>query len=359
MEWLRDIRLHYLTRMKIVLENTLSFLSVDLFGGAFTNFHLKDADNINPLSFAFTKEQMPENNKSGAPYQGHFLCLGRWGLPSEGEIKAGVPNHGEFANILWTKKENSDDKLFMEATANKEGLHVERKIQLDKNHPVFAVKESVTNLQPLGRLYNMVQHPTLAAPFLDESTIIDCNATIGFDETFYKEATQKNFQWSKVENDEGKKLDLRNPQLNYNSVFSFIVNKESEHGWITAYSPKYYLLFGYVWRRDDYPWIHLWQHWEGDRIKYRGIEFGTAGIHQPFKEIIETAPILFGEKTFAYIDAREAISKNYFSFIYKLNDEFFGVDDVAILNDAIQTTLKENQTVNINVSPELIHEFCK
>lgn len=345
--------------MKIVLNNELSSLTVDLFGGAITNFHLKDENKINPLSFAFTKEQMPVNNKNGATYKGHFLCLGRWGLPSGGEIKAGVPNHGEVANILWTKKGAIDTQLIMEVTANKEGLLVERIIELDKNSPAYLVKEIVTNFHAIGRLYNMVQHPTLAAPFLDESTFIDCNATIGFDQVNYKDASVHSFNWPNVKDEKGNEIDLRNPQTNYNAVFSFVVNKESELGWITAYSPEYRLLFGYVWKRSEYPWIHAWQQWEDNRIKYRGIEFGTAGIHQPFKEILDTAIDLFGEKTFAYIDAGENISKKYFSFVYKLKDEFSGVENVLIASQSIQIKLKQYQIININISPELLHEFQK
>jgi hypothetical protein len=59
----------------------------------------------------------------------------------------------------------------------------------------------------------------------------------------------------------------------------------------------------------------LWQHYENDKIQYRGIEFGTAGIHQPFKEILDTATTLLGEKTYAYLDAGEIVSKSYLSFI--------------------------------------------
>src|SRR5437763_1457926 len=81
-----------------------------------------------------------------------------------------------------------------------------------------------------------------------------------------------------------------------------------------------------------------------NKIKYRGIEFGTAGIHQPFQEIIDTAPSLFDEKTFAYIDAGETVSKNYFSFIYKLENNFSGVDDITIANDAVEIKMKANQT---------------
>jgi hypothetical protein len=55
------------------LQNKTSVIEVDLHGGAITDFHLKD-NPVNPLSFSFTKEQMPANNKAGAVYQGHFIC---------------------------------------------------------------------------------------------------------------------------------------------------------------------------------------------------------------------------------------------------------------------------------------------
>ncbi len=326
--------------MKAILCNALTTLTIDLFGGGIIDFHLNGANNINPLSFIFTREQMPENNKAGAPYQGHFLCLGRWGLPSKGEMKAGVPNHGQIANINWTLKENLKNLLSMDVNSELEGLHVERTIVLDKNNAVYAVKEEVTNINPLGRLYNMVQHPTLAAPFLNELTIIDCNATTGFDQVSYKEAEKNILKWPYLKD---TNEDLRNPKKPYNAVFSFIINKNSAVGWITAYSPKYNLLFGYIWKRNNYPWVHLWQHWEDNEIKYRGIEFGTAGIHQPFKEILETSTNIFGEKTFGYLDAGETISKNYISFILNVDDNFKGVRDMKIAEDIIQIEPKENR----------------
>lgn len=333
--------------MKIYLENNSCSLTVDLFGGAITDFHLKNAAQINPLSFGFSKEQMPENNKNGAPYQGHFLCLGRWGFPSEGEIKSGLPNHGEAANIAWTINSKTNLKLTMQTTAKLEGLHVEREIKLNENNPVYSVKEVVQNINPLGRLYNMVQHPTLAAPFLNNKTIIDCNADKGFNQLLYKNVTKNILQWPIIKDEQGNSFDLRKPVINYNSVFSFVIKQDNEFGWITAYSPKYNLLFGYVWKCSDYPWIHLWQHFENDKIKYYGIEFGTAGIHQPFKEILNTSTELFGKKTFAYIDAGESVCKKYFSFIHSTEPNFTGVENITIENNTIDIQPK-NSSAHIN-----------
>lgn len=347
------------TSSVITLENKTSSISIDLNGGAITDFHLKE-NPVNQLSFAFSKEQMPENNKAGAPYKGHFLCLGRWGEPSAGEINAGMPNHGQTANILWTAEENNTTGLLhMQAVAALEGLQVERTIVLDSNNPVFVVKEKVKNINPLGRLYNMVQHPTLAAPFLDNDVIVDCNASAGFDQALYKDAINNVLQWPIAKDENKNSFDLRNPSVPYNSVFSFVVKQDCEYGWVTAYSPRYNLLLGYVWQRKDYPWVHLWQHWDGDTIKYRGIEFGTAGIHQPFKEILDTATSLFGEKTFAYIDAGETITKNYFSFIYHTEPGFDGVADIKISDDTIQINTKNGADINLKLTPQFIHELSK
>ena len=344
--------------MKISLDNNLCSLTIDAFGGAITNFYLKDEAQINPLSFAFTKKQMPENNKNGAPYQGHFLCVGRWGLPSDNEIKKGVPNHGEAANINWKIIQETSNKLSMQTTAKLEGLHIERNIQLDENNTAFFVEETVTNINTLGRLNNIVQHPTLAAPFLDASTIINCNATMGFDQLQYQTAEKSSYHFPNVKDIEGNNYNLKNPQINYNAVYSFIVDENKDLGWLTAYSPTHNLLFGYVWKRSDYPWIHLWQHWSDDKLIYRGLEFGTAGVHQPYNEILNTATHLFGEKTFEYIDANESITKKYFSFLCKTKQNFtevvqVNVDDHSII---IQTG---NESLVLETSFNIQHELYK
>ncbi len=331
----------------IKLENNTAALTIDPFGGSITDFRLKHID-INPLCFAFTKQQMPLNNRKGAPYQGHFLCLGRWGEPSVGEIKASIPNHGHFANMPWTVVDAGPSKLNMNATSQLEGLHIDRTIELDDNHAVYSVKEVVQNINPLGRMFNMVQHPTLAAPFLNETTVVNCNATVGFDQSLYQDIANNVLQWPYAKDSSKNTIDLTNPHPPYNAVFSFIVDKESDYGWITAYSPKHNLLLGYIWKRTDYPWIHLWQHYNQGTIQYRGIEFGTAGIHQPFNQIINTATTVFGEKTFSYIDAGETITKNYYSFLHPTESTFEGVK-AATIEDGNIVLQSKNKTINLKL----------
>jgi hypothetical protein len=336
------------TDTKIKLQNKTSVIEVDLYGGAITDFHLKE-NPINPLSFRFSKEQMPENNRAGAIYQGHFICAGRWGTPSTGEINAGIPSHGEPANIEWRLNENDEAGLAMETTSHLEGLHVQRKMQMDEQAAFYHVAESITNINPLGRLYQLVQHPTIAAPFLDAATIINCNATIGFDYKYGTEPSKYTVNWPIVYDGDGKQFDLSHSKHRYNSVFSFIVNAEEEYGWITAYSSTHNLALGYIWQRKDYPWINLWQHFENGNIKYRGLEFGTTGLHQPFNEIIENHNIkVFNEPALAYIDAGQTVAKGYSFFLIPVHKDFKAVERIEII-DAMVTLIENNSNERIKI----------
>lgn len=324
-----------LTTTKIKLQNKTSLVEVDLHGGAIIEFHLKE-NLVNPLSFRFSKEQMPANNKAGAVYQGHFICAGRWGEPSPGEINAGIPNHGEPANIYWNVQESTDSNVIMETTASLEGLHIKRSINMNDETAFFHVAETITNINPLGRLYNVVQHPTIAAPFLNETTIINCNASTGFDYNHANKPEENKQGWQHTVDVNNIPFNLQNPQQEYNSVFSFVVNSNDEYGWITAHSPTHQLALGYVWQRKDYPWTNLWQYFENGVIKYRGLEFGTTGLHLPFKNIIENNTLkVFNESTVTYIDAGERVTKEYACFLIPVGHNFKGIERIEINNDTI------------------------
>ena len=344
----------------VSIQNKNCSLTLDLNGGAITDFHLA-SNKINPLSFAFSKDQMPENNKEGAPYQGHFLCLGRWGEPSVGEIKAGLPNHGEIANILWHQVEtNQDIILEMQTSGKREGLSVQRKIVLDQHEAIFIIKEKVLNINPLGRLFSMVQHPTLAAPFLDNQIIVNSNATIGFDQLDYKDISSNSFNW----NNQSITWDSSTRRNHFTDrtdiVRSFQVDANSSYGWITAYSPTSNLLIGYIWPRADYPWVHIWENVKDGNLIYMGLEFGDTAIHQPFKEILKTAVNLFGESTVGFIDAGETIEKKYISFIAEPELEFNGITDVVIENEKINLLCPDKKTtISLSIDSTLLYELQK
>lgn len=67
----------------LVLRGKAAQVSIALGGGGITEFRLAD-ESTNPLNWEISQELEPK--QAGKPYlRGHFLCLDRWGAPSDAE----------------------------------------------------------------------------------------------------------------------------------------------------------------------------------------------------------------------------------------------------------------------------------
>jgi hypothetical protein len=72
------------------------------------------------------------------------------------------------------------------------------------------------------------------------------------------------------------------------------------------------------------------------KLKYRGLEFGTTGVHKAFEEIIkEDLANLFGESTINYLDAGEEQERSYIGFIQILQMGFKGVQKLIVQAESI------------------------
>ena len=165
------------TRPVARLENGIAALEVDLAGGSLSSFTLLQQEGgTNPLSW---RAQVTADG-SPAPL-GHFLCCDRWGGPSEAEIANGMPFHGEASSSQWSRRRtqggSSDLRLGMGCDLPMAGMSVERQLSMVEGATAVHIVETVTNTNPLGRMYNVVQHPSIAPPFLDVETLVDTNAT--------------------------------------------------------------------------------------------------------------------------------------------------------------------------------------
>jgi len=301
----------------ITLHNDQIILTIQKIGGSIVRFSPANQP-INPLSWAMTPDEMPENNRNGAPFKGHFLCTGRWGSPSEGEISAGVLHNGSVSNTPWNVLKSEDRGVSMENLARPDGLRISRKIELFSDIPGFLVTESFLNTHTLGRVHNVVQHVTLGPPFLSDQLILQANATEGFNQKFsYPDPELHDYMWpyALIDTLTGEELDLRTNNTPHNLVSTHLVQQEDTYGWIVAYDPESSILLGYCWKREDYPWINIWNHFEDGSPVAKGLEFGTTGIGLPYRMLLETDTRFFGENSWEYIDAGQQIQKSYTGFI--------------------------------------------
>ena len=290
-------------RPSIVLESDAARAVVDIGGGAIVDFHLNERP-LNPLSWREEGEDPTEH-----PWMGHFVCLDRWGAPGEGEARNGMPFHGEASKVDWQvlsrpEKRGDTVEAEMSAALPLAGLEIHRSMAMSSEAAFIAVSEKVTNCNKLGRLYNMVQHPTIGPPFLAETSLIDCNGRKGFmDSSPLPNPEEPVVYWPQALKD-GRYLNMRAlPHPDHpdrasdagtvHDVVSYVI--EDEYGWITASSPEQRLLIGYVWRTEDYPWVIEWRHLEDGVPVAIGLEFGTTGLHQPPAVLVEKHQI-FGHR---------------------------------------------------------------
>ena len=315
-------------RPTLVLENSSARLVMDLAGGSLGEFRFLERE-VNPLNWA-----TPKPGATNIQGFGHFLCLDRWGPPSTAEGAKGMPYHGEAAHVVWSVVRGptaSDPVVEAEASARlpKAGLSVRRRLRFSRQAAACAVVEEITNENPLGRIYNAVQHPTVGPPFLDATTIVDCNGRRGFAQGGPLPSPEEpSFFWPQALNRDGESVNLRRLASDPNpNVVSYVI--EESHGWVTAASPQQGLLIGYVWKSTDYPWVSLWRDVRDGKPAARGLEFGTTGLHQPFAILVEKGRI-WERPLFEHLDAGQTIAKSYLMFLCRIPENFNGVDSMEV-----------------------------
>lgn len=310
-------------------------------GGTLIDFRLRDSA-LNPLNWEVPADELDRSRLTAAP-RGHFLCLDRWGPPSPAEAKRGIPFHGEAATGDWetTAPEATRQgrwELSQQRMLPLAGLRVDRRLTLETAGQVVHVEERVTNTAPLGRIYNMVQHPTIAPPFLDSETMIDSNASRGFCQDVPAD-TRTFFQWPKAQLGptavDLRRLEVEPGEQPVSDVCSFVFDESVEWGWVTACHPGRRLLLGYVWRTADYGWLNIWRFRKGEQRLARGLEFGTTGLHQPPAELLRQ-PELLGQPTFQFLDADAEHRRSYWMFLVTVPADYAGVQEIHVTGTGLE-----------------------
>ncbi|MFW5699669.1 MAG: hypothetical protein ACOCXS_02045 [Bacteroidota bacterium] len=307
-------------------------LEITKTGGMFVRFEKTD-NPVNPFGWRLRPDEMPENNRPHV-FAGHFLCSGRWGAPSRGEIEAGIPHNGEVNTQPWhIEKEFYDlDKqmlvIEMKCEAPIEKLNVTRRIFVPDDDAFYVVKEEFINDLPVGRLVNFVQHPTVSEPFLDSEMIVRTNAGKGFDQkTSLSGIEDSCFTWPQATLSSGEKVNLTNSLTNTGFVTSHVFDKNDEFGWCFAYNPNRKLLFGYIFDTSDYPWFNYWHHAEDGQPVVRGLEFGTTGFGEDYGKLLGEDVSFNGDRGVDFLDAGDSVVKSYLSFQASCPSDDFWFDE--------------------------------
>ena len=332
----------------VKLESNSILLLLNLNGGSYFDFHLKEVP-INPVSWRGSKP-------GELIFMGHFLCFDRWGPPSAGDKASGFIHHGEVNTVLWEvlaapQTVEGRPACSMMCKLPMAGLQLTRKIELSADEPVYHVTEEIRNLNKNGRIFNLVQHVSIAPPFLDKSTLFDNNTLQGFEDRNDGSLNQDEIvlKWPQADHN-GEKVNLRQFEVEWPEVSSFMFDQNEEYGWVTACNPSKNLMLGYIWKTIDYPWINFWRSMNNGVPAAFGMEFGTTGLHEPLPVVAEKGKI-FGRNIYDYVDAGEVITKSFTAFLAKIPSDYKGVEKIETGNSTF--TIKEKTSASRDITYHL------
>jgi hypothetical protein len=211
-----------------------------------------------------------------------------FGGPSRDEAAAGYTVHGE-ASVNQYDVTESQGELITRVTLPLSQLRFSRSIHPHGEH--VKIGESVENLTAMDRPLAWTQHVTLGPPFLDPSSAtfnISMTRSIAFDTDTGIDAylcPGIEFAWPMAPHSNGGSADMRQMKspAPASGFTTHLAEPQHEHANFTAFSPKFHLAFGYVWKRADFPWLGIWEEncsrkgspWDG-RTVTRGMEFGVS-----------------------------------------------------------------------------------
>ena len=257
-----------------------------------------------------------------AGIMGHNLCLDLFGGPSDEEFAAGITVHGEGSVAAYEVGE-SDGALTLRARFPLAQIAFERRIELRER--TVRIHESVENLTACDRPIGWTQHVTLGPPFLEKGvTQFRASATrskvleseFGADERLRNAAE---FDWPLAKLRDGGDEDLRvltgaEASCAYTT---HLMDPAREHAFFAAYAPAARLVFGYVWKRADFPWMGIWEEnhsrthapWNS-RTLTRGMEFGVSPMPESRRQMTERRE-LFGVPAYRWLPAKARLEAEY------------------------------------------------
>ena len=261
---------------------------------------------------------------------GHNICLDIFGPPSPEEAAAGIPVHGE-APVATYDVSTSAHIITLQTSLDKAQLRFERRIELSPhNGAVVQFSEILENLSATDRPIGWTQHVTVGPPFLERGvTVFEASATrskvidTNFNDNKGRQKRGAEFDWPLCPRTDGGTCDLRvfTDEEVSGGFTAHLMTVEKEHAYFFCWSPKTKVLFGYVWRRKDFPWLARWEEnhlreqrpWIGRGLAC-GMEFGVSPMVETRRQMVERGS-LFGVPTYRWAPAKTCLRVNYCAFI--------------------------------------------
>ena len=284
---------------------------------------------------------------------GHFICVDGFGQPSPPERAAGMPMHGE-AHLLQfgINRDNATGALEMKATLPIAQEVFTRTYHVAPGENVLYVDSRLENLLGFDRPVNWAEHATVSAPFVEPGkTFIELSGSRsqnrpydtaqqgrgnGPPRTQRRLVSGADFTWPLAPTLAGATVDMRTfpEEPHFIDHAATLMDPSRDTEFVVAFNSARHYVYGYLFRRADYPWVQHWGNYPAVAELVRGMEFGTQPYDVPRREAI-TMGTMFGAPTFRWLPAKGSIESHFLLFFSQTPERMARIDDVRIENGTI------------------------
>ena len=331
-------------RPALVLANDKVELTIITEGGAMAQIvHADDKEKINPLWNPYWIARQAGLNRPASLARGHFVCIDGFGPASAEERAAGMPFHGEAYVLPWVlqSEQKTGGTLSAAFSVAMPLAHetFERTFHLVDGESIVWVDSRVTSLLSFDRPVFWAEHATVSAPFLEPGKVaVDMPVTRSKTKAVPAQANPPrqlsslvDFTWPMAPTTEGAPFDLRTAAMKPGTTehVTSLIDPARRLGFVTALHPEKKLLIGWVFRREEFPWVQTWLSNPGPNRMTRGLEFSTQPFDLPRAEVLRSGP-LFDSPVFRVLPAKSTITSSFLMFYTPVPDGFLKVDDVQL-----------------------------
>jgi beta-lactamase superfamily II metal-dependent hydrolase len=332
----------------IVLANDKIELTTLVNGGSFTKLLLRDGEPLSPFG------TVP-----------HMLALDGFGAPSREEAALGMPFHGEAGKqvfkIVATHESGPVHSVVIEGTLPLAQEVLTRTIELADGENVVRVTSVLESLLSVDRPITWAEHATIGPPFMEKGKVVVDMPATNCRVRPHKPGDipghlvyGKDFTWPMAPTNDGGHADLRVIPTDHNwlDLASCQLDPARELEFVTALHLEKHLVFGYIFRREDFPWLMSWMNFTGDGRAARGMEFSTQTFDISHRETVAMSP-LFGTPTFRWLPAKSKIETRFLMFYTRVPEGFSRIDDATFQDGKITVLDHSGKSVALAASQGL------
>lgn len=327
-----------------LLDNGRLELVVLRQGGHLASLILKDdPGRTNPMWEPARMARELGNANPSVGGTGHFVCVDGFGGVSPEEQAAGLMFHGEASkrtlDVVFAGKEGNSSKLSLRTTLPLAQEVFTRTMKMVDGEQVVYVDTDLESLVAVDRPVVWAEHATVGSPFLAPlRTVVDLSAAQCQTRPHpagkpapRRLASGRDFTWPMAPLAGGTLADLRAVPASPDSMdhTTCRMDPSSPHAWVTALNLDSRLLIGYLFRREEFPWLQNWMNYPRTLKLARGIEFSTQPYDVPRREAVDMGR-LFSTPTFRWLPAKSRIGARFLIFYTRVPEGFSRVDSVAL-----------------------------